>query len=102
MYMRRERGLVDRKSGTGIDVQPELSDNLFGRFPAVEDGPVVRADEQTEIGVGIAVCEFLQRCDGVGGAGQVHLYIAVSKACLAFDGQLHHAGACGVVEQVGL
>ena len=74
------RARVNGVAGTRVNYHSVLVEDALVIAPAVEDGPVVAADNQAEVNVGIAVGEHVEGVDGVRWLGHRQLDVAQQKA----------------------
>ena len=90
LYSRGKGGFVDGASRSSVDEDWEVSDDFVGVVPTGESLPVVGADDERELMVGMSFLEFAQRGDGVGRQRETALEIGHPHPVDATGRQLRH------------
>ena len=83
-----------------IDHDGIVMKDVFVAVPLVESCPVVAANQNRELIVGVCFLQGLQRVPGIGGLGLVEFEIAGFQVRLILEGDLHEAEAFVVIEQL--
>ena len=81
---------VYETSRTSVDEDSETTDNLFGMIPSGETLPVVGANHQRELMLGMSLLKFAQRGDGVGRQWETTLEIGHTNTGDVLGRQLRH------------
>ena len=91
---------ADWPAGAWIYHNGVMGKDVVGMAPAVEAVPVVAADEQHKLPMGMGLAQVLQGDPCVGGLRQMKLCIARHQTGMRLEGSLHHAEAQAVGQQV--